>query len=248
MLGGTKSKLQSLFASRSGSFFDFYTEEGDDDEGIFTTISSRQLTEIIDINPDRGLQVFTAGAEFIVKGNTPSDITIEAQTQHGASFLEVKSVDGATLFVDQNGRTLRSYLYNYNEDAYNSTDISVLSSQLIDNPVDLGVLTGSLSEDANWVFIVNQDGTAAILNTLRTQDINGFTKWTNGDTNSDYPLNIESVSVVNNDLFLVNKRTTASTTNYTIERWSFDCLLDSSLKLTDGLAFIGNDLLYILII
>ena len=54
-LGGTKSKLQSLFASRSGSFFDFYTEEGDDDEGIFTTISSRQLTEIIDINPDRGL-------------------------------------------------------------------------------------------------------------------------------------------------------------------------------------------------
>ena len=67
-LGGTKSKLQSLFASRSGSFFDFYTEEGDDDEGIFTTISSRQLTEIIDINPDRGLQVFTAGAEFIVKG------------------------------------------------------------------------------------------------------------------------------------------------------------------------------------
>jgi hypothetical protein len=242
-LGGTKSKLQSLFASRSGSFFDFYTEEGDDDEGIFTTISSRQLTEIIDINPDRGLQVFTAGAEFIVKGNTPSDITIEAQTQHGASFLEVKSVDGATLFVDQNGRTLRSYLYNYNEDAYNSTDISVLSSQLIDNPVDLGVLTGSLSEDANWVFIVNQDGTAAILNTLRTQDINGFTKWINGDTNSDYPLNVESVSVVNNDLFLVNKRTTASTTNYTIERWSFDCLLDSSLKLTDGLAFFGNDLL-----
>ena len=304
-LGGTKSKLQSLFASRSGSFFDFYTEEGDDDEGIFTTISSRQLTEIIDINPDRGLQVFTAGAEFIVRGNTPSDITIEAQTQHGASFLEVKSVDGATLFVDQNGRTLRSYLYNYNEDAYNSTDISVLSSQLINQPLDLATLTGSLSEDANWVFIVNQDGTAAILNTLRTQDINGFTKWTNGNTNNfsftissgtpvlnnsytvngstyivtaingsviettrseglDLPpvsgtlsgtpdlvfssfiynaLETESVSVVNNDLFLVNKRTTASTTNYTIERWSFDCLLDSSLKLTDGLSFIGNDLL-----
>ena len=304
-LGGTKSKLQSLFASRSGSFFDFYTEEGDDDEGIFTTISSRQLTEIIDINPDRGLQVFTAGAEFIVRGNTPSDITIEAQTQHGASFLEVKSVDGATLFVDQNGRTLRSYLYNYNEDAYNSTDISVLSSQLIDQPLDLATLTGSLSEDANWVFIVNQDGTAAILNTLRTQDINGFTKWINGNTNNfsftissgtpvlnnSYTVNgstykvtsisgsviettrteganappssgtlsgtpnlvfssstynaleTESVSVVNNDLFLVNKRTTASTTKYTIERWSFDCLLDSSLKLTDGLSFIGNDLL-----
>ena len=241
-LGGTKSKLQSLFASRSGSFFDFYTEEGDDDEGIFTTISSRQLTEIIDINPDRGLQVFTAGSEFIVKGNTPSDITIEAQTQHGASFLEVKSVDGATLFVDQNGRTLRSFLYNYNEDAYNSTDISVLSSQLIDDPVDLGALTGSLSEDANWVFIVNQDGTSSILNTLRSQDINGFTKWINGDTNSAYPLNTVSVSVVNNDLFLVNKRTTDTTTTYTVEKWDFDYLMDSSVRLETDLSIVGNNL------
>ena len=241
-LGGTKSKLQSLFASRSGSFFDFYTEEGDDDEGIFTTISSRQLTEIIDINPDRGLQVFTAGAEFIVRGNTPSDITIEAQTQHGASFLEVKSVDGATLFVDQNGRTLRSFLYNYNEDAYNSTDISVLSSQLIDDPVDLGALTGSLSEDANWVFIVNQDGTSSILNTLRSQDINGFTKWINGNTNSAYPLKTVSVSVVNNDLFLVNKRTTDTTTTYTVEKWDFDYLMDSSVRLETSLSIVGNNL------
>ena len=241
-LGGTKSKTQSLFASRSGSFFDFFTEEGDDDEGIFTTISSRQLTEIIDINPDRGLQVFTAGAEFIVRGNTPSDITIEAQTQHGASFLEVKSVDGATLFVDQNGRTLRSYLYNYNEDAYNSTDISVLSSQLINQPLDLATLTGSLSEDANWVFIVNQDGTAAILNTLRTQDINGFTRWTNGDTKTEYPLKIVSVSVVNNDLFLVNKRTTASDTTYTIEKWDFDYLMDSSVRLLSSTSISGNNL------
>ena len=240
--GGTKSKLQSLFASRSSSFFDFYTEEGDADEGIFTTISSRQLTEIIDINPDRGLQVFTAGAEFVVNGSTPADISIQAQTQHGAAFLEVKSVDGATLFVDQNGRTLRSYLYNFNEDAYNSTDISVLSSQLIDNPADLGVLTGSLSEDANWVFIVNQDGTSAVLNTLRSQDINGFTKWINGDTSTVYPLKTVSVSVVNNDLFLVNKRTTNTTTTYTVEKWDFDYLMDSSVKLESSTNIIGNNL------
>ena len=241
-LGGTKSKLQSLFASRSGSFFDFYTEEGDADEGIFITVSSRKLTEIIDINPDRGLQVFTAGAEFLVTGTTPADVGVQAQTQHGASNLEVKSVDGATLFIDQNGKTLRSYLYNFNEDAYNSTDISVLSSQLIDSPKDVAVLTGTKSEDANWVFIINQDGTAGILNTLRSQDINGFTKWINGNTNSNYPLELVSVSVVANELFIVNKRTTASTTNYTIERWSFDYLLDSSVRLLSSTSIVGNNL------
>lgn len=241
-LGGTKSKLQSLFASRSGSFFDFYTEEGDADEGIFITVSSRNLTEIIDINPDRGLQVFTAGAEFLVTGTTPADVGVQAQTQHGAFGLEVKSVDGATLFIDQNGKVLRSYLYNFNEDAYNSTDISILSSQLIDSPKDLAVLTGTKSEDANWVFIINQDGTAGVLNTLRSQDINGFTKWINGYTNSDYPLELVSVSVVNNDLFIVNKRTTDSATTYTIERWSFDYLLDSSVRLLSIISLIGNKL------
>ena len=241
-LGGTKSKRQSVFASRSGSFFDFFTEEGDDDEGIFITISSRNLTEIIDINPDRGLQIFTGGAEFLLTGTTPSDISVKAQTQHGAKYLEVKSVDGATLFVDQNGKTLRSYVFNFNEDAYNSNDISVLSSQLIDDPIDMAVLTGTISEDANWVFIINKDGTAGILNTLRSQDINGFTKWISGNTNSNYPFTLVSVSVVNNDLFVVSKRTTASQTDYTVSRWSFDYLLDSSIRLTTSQSIVGNNL------
>ena len=70
--------------------------------------------------------------------------------------------------------------------------------------------------------LLNQDGTSSILNTLRSQDINGFTKWINGDTNSAYPLKTVSVSVVNNDLFLVNKRTTDTTTTYTVEKWDFD--------------------------
>ena len=231
-LGGTKSKLQSLFASRSGSFFDFFTEEGDADEGIFTTISSRNLTEILDINPDRGLQVFTGGAEFLVQGSTPADIAIVAQTQHGASDLEVKSIDGATLFIDQNGKTLRSYLYNYNEDAYNSTDISVLSSQLINNPKDVAALTGTQSEDSNWVFIINEGGTGAILNTLRSQDINGFTKWIYGDNSTDTPQQLVSISVVGNELYIVSLLA-GSSSYYWVDRWSFDYLLDAGVKITN---------------
>jgi len=231
--GGSKSKRQSVFASRAGSFFDFFTEEGDDDEGIFVTISARNLTEIVDINPDRGLQIFTSGAEFLLTGNTPATVSIKAQTQHGSKFLEAKSLDGATLFVDKNGKTLRQYLYNYNEDAYNSVDISVLSSHLIDSPLDVGVLSGSTTEDANYVVIINQDGSAAILNTLRSQDINGFTKWTNGDTNTAYPLKLVSTSTVNNNLFFVNERTTDTTTTYTIEMWNQEHLLDASVKQTN---------------
>ena len=73
-------------------------------------------------------------------------------------------------------------MYNFNEDAYTSNDISVLSSHLINQPTDLAVLTGTTSEDSSWVFIINTDGTASILNTVRAQDINGFTQFVSADS------------------------------------------------------------------
>jgi hypothetical protein len=232
-LGGTKSKPQSLFASRAGEFFNFFSERGEDDEGIFITIDSRGLTDIIDINPDRGLQVFCAGSEFLVKGVTPSTVEVVSQTQHGSFNLEAKSIDGATLFVDKNGNTLRQYVFSFNEDAYTSNDISVLSSQLINNPKDMAILSGTTTEDANWVFIINEDGTGAVLNTMRNQDINGFTRWTPYNDPDSVRMNqLESCSVVGDDLYVIVKRTFPSGVARDIERWSFDYLLESSVKTT----------------
>ena len=233
-LGGTKLKPQSLFASRAGDFFNFFSETGEDDEGIFITIDSRGLTNIVDINPDRGLQVFCAGSEFLVKGVTPSTIEVVAQTQHGAFNLEAQSIDGATLFVDKNGNTLRQYLFSFNEDAYTSNDISVLSSQLINNPLDMAILAGTTTEDANWVFIINQDGTGAVLNTMRNQDINGFTRWTPyADSNSIRKNQLESCSAVGDKLYVIVKRTfTNNSVVRDIELWDFDYLLESSYKTT----------------
>lgn len=231
-IGGTKSKRQSLFASKSGDLFNFFSEEGADDDGIFVTINSRNLTEIVDVNPDRGLQVFCSGAEFIVKGNTPSTIIIEAETQLGSFNLESKALDGATLFINGNGNTLRQYLYNFNEDAYTSNDISVLSSHLINKPLDMAALDGTSSEDAAWVFIINQDGSAAVLNTVRAQDINGFTKWTLYNPDEDNVTKFESCSVVGKELYFIVESVNSVTndTYRTLEKWDFDALMDSSQK------------------
>ena len=225
--GGTKSKPQSVLASRSGAFFDFYSKTGEDDEGIFVTINSRELTNIVDINPDRGLQIFCSGAEFLLKGVTPSTIEVVAQTQHGSYPLEVQSIDGATLFVDKNGNTLRQYLFNFNEDAYTSNDISVLSSQLINNPKDMAILKGSTTEDANWLFIINQDGNAGVLNTMRNQDINGFTRWTAPTSNK-----LQSCCTVDNELYVITNRIFGTSSINYLEHWNFDQLLDGSVNKT----------------
>ena len=225
VIGGTESKTQSIFMSKTGSFFDFDIDDGDDDEAIFATISSRKLNDIVDVYPGRNLQIFTSGAEFAVtsKPTTPSSITIQPQTSHGANKVEVQDVDGSTIFVDRHGKSLLSFLYSFNEDAYTSDDRSVLASHLINQPVDMALLAGTASDDANWLFIVNTDGTATILNTLRSQDINGFTSWkTDGD--------VKSVCVVDDQLFMTVQRTVNSVAKLFIERWDFTYLMDCSIK------------------
>jgi len=236
-LGGSKSKPQSIFASRAGNYYDFFGEEGEDDEGIFVTIDSRGLTNIVDINPDRGLQVFCKGAEFLVKGQTPSNIEVVSQTQHGSFNLEAQSFDGATLFVDKNGNTLRQFLFNFGEDAYTSADLSVLSSQLINQPVAMATLPGTTTEDANWVFLVNADGAGAVLNTMRSQDINGFSRWTPhtgaAGTNFTRDCRIKTCATAGGYMYQVTQRNTgAQTGSVDIEVWNFDHLLDSSEKKT----------------
>jgi hypothetical protein len=242
VLGGTKSKTASVFFSKSGSFFDFDIDDGDDDEGIFATISSRKLNEIIDVYPGRNLQIFTSGAEFSVtsKPVTPTSVGIAPQTNHGAAYVEVVDVDGSTIFVDRNGKTIYDFVYSFNEDAYVSHDRSVLSSHLIKQPTDMAMLSGTTSEDANWLFITNTDGTVTILNTLRAQDINGFTRWEAASTTYPGAISepgiVTNATVVDDQLYMIVKRKVDAhnTTEYHIERWSFDHLMDDSTIFNPG--------------
>ena len=229
VFGGTSSKPQSLFLSKAGDFFNFDTTDTDDDDGIFATISSRTLNDIVDVYPGRNLQVFTSGAEFAVTSRpvTPANVQITPQTAHGARNVEVQDVDGSTIFIDRYGKSLLTFLYSFNEDAYTSDDRSVLASHLIKQPRDLALLAGTASDDANWLFIVNDDGTATILNTLRSQDINGYTSWIMDDAE------VTNAVTVGEKLFMVVGRNLGpSAGDISIEQWDFNRRLDSSVLKT----------------
>ncbi len=224
-IGGPRDKPQSLFASKSGSNLDFDTGSGADDEAIFTTLSGRRLNAITDIYAGRNLQVFTTGGEYasLTSGVTPSSVNLKNQTSNGSLDVAVQEADGAVIYADQNGKTLREFIYTFNEDAYNSTDISVLSSHLIKEPVSMGFLTGTASDDANWLFIINADGDASVLNKLRSQDINGFTKMTTTG-------NILKVTVFGDEVAFVVDRTINGVAKRYVERFTFSNRMDCSVS------------------
>jgi len=245
-LGGTRDKPQVLMASEAGDYLNFKVDRGEDYEGFLFTINGSK-SAIVDVTGGRGVTVFTEGAEYSITGNTPSTLDATQQTQHGSFSEDVPTlaIDGTTLFIDRNGRSIRQFIFDYKEEGFRSVDLSVLSSHLISSPQDMDAVTSIASDDANYVFIINGDGTAVVLNTLREQDITGYTKFNQirsavdaseiqGSTTDFAGVTDKFLQVVavNNVLHvLVESGADIETTyKYSLVRLTYDMLMDASLK------------------
>lgn len=200
-LGGTRSLLQAYFGSVVNDFFNFETGEGLDDDAVFGVLNTAQLNAVVALKSGRFLQLFTSGGEFRFTSSpiTPADAP-RNQTEYGAAKIRPISTDGATLYVQRTRKAIRDFLYRYEEDAYSSVPVSVLAQHLISGIVDIASWQGADNDDANYVFVVNDDGTIAVLNTLRSQEVNAWTQW---DTDGEW----KAVACVGEDRYFAALRT-----------------------------------------
>lgn len=210
--GGSKTRPQTLWASKTNDFFNFDIGTGLDDEAIDVTLDTDQVNAITAVYSGRHLQVFTTGGEFMMPDSpiTPEKSSVKRQTLFGSSAVPPKSIDGATIYIDRTGKSVREFLYTYTEEAYSSGTVSLLASHILNSPVDMDVLRGTNTDDSNYVYIVNSDGTIAVFNTLRSQEVGGWTKWvTNGE--------VESIATVVNEVYMIVKRTINGVTKRYLE-------------------------------
>ena len=200
--GGSLSRPQTLWGSKTNDFFNFDVGTSLDDEGIDVTLDTDQVNAITAVYSGRHLQIFTTGGEFSMQDSpiTPSKSAVRRETLFGSGAVPPKNIDGAVIFVDRTGKSVREFLFSYNEDSYTAGTVSLLASHLLNAPIDMDVLKGTANDDANYVYFVNGDGTVGVYNTLRSQEVSGWTKWTTSGE-------IESVAVVVDDVYFVVKRT-----------------------------------------
>lgn len=203
--GGSTSKPTSVWGSRVNGFFDFTWVETSgvvpDDHAIFDTIESGQYNKITNIFSARGLQVFTTGSEFFntVDIITPANSAWEAQTGYGSKGLRPIFIDGATLFVDSSSRNIREFVYSFDEDSYVSNSITLLASHLLTDIKAIAAIKGTTLDISDFVYVVNSDGSLAVMNTLRNESILGWTHWTTQGEFLD-------VCVVDKEVFFLVKR------------------------------------------
>ena len=226
IFGGTKSKVQTVFMSVTNSFYNFDIGEGLDDDAIMKTLDTDQVNQIQAVFAGRHLQVYTEGGEFFVPDFpiTPENSSFRPQTSHGSAFIDPIKADGADIFLDRYGRGLYQFLYNDVESAYTSTSLSRLASHLLVDPVDMDYQRPSAEEDCNYIYVVNDDGSMAVLNTLRSEELAGWSRWT---TDGRYI----SITVLAERVFAVVERENGTgDTVYYVEEFDFDYLTDCAFK------------------
>ena len=228
---GIRDKPAGVIASQVGGYFNFEIGTGLAAEGIDVTVTGDRINEVRHLVSSRNLQLFTDGGEYFVPTSsdtsavTPSNIIFMRQTPYGCNRAKPIIFDGATIYAQKNGRSIREYLFSDVESAYASTSISILASQVIDNPVDMTMITGSSTRPEQFAFFTNTDGTLALFHSIRAEKIAGWTSWITrtGDK-------FRSITAINENLFCVASRVIGGSTIFTLEKFAEDdsLTLDSS--------------------
>jgi len=184
VFGGSIFEPDTLWLSQSGEFFNFDVGTGLDAEAINMIAATGDVNEIRYLVSYRDLLIFTDSAELYVptylnQAITPTNAQVRKQTPYGCDFVNPHPLDGATLFSQGGGTTIREFIYSDSEDAYTSTAVSTISSHLINNPLCLAVVNGGLASSESYAAFVMDDGKIALFNSARNERRASWVRLTN---------------------------------------------------------------------
>ena len=245
---GSRDKVSSMWGSVVNDFYNFKSLSAQPDEAIFDTLDTDQFNAINGIFSGRHLQVFTTGGEFYNSSRliTPADSSWLKQTSYGAIKERPISIDGATLYIDRSGRNLRQFTWSFNEDSYVSINASLISSHIVKTIRSIATIKGTSDDLSDFVYVVNTDGTVAVMNSMRHEDIRGFTQWTTQGT-------FEDVAVVDKETYFLVKRNSevfierAAEGTYTDHNVKIEGVLPETFNIAygvDNIVFGGDNIVF----
>ena len=227
--GGSASRPSTMWGSKVALFFDFNPDQAYDDDAIEATLDTNSLNIITDMISGRDLQVFTTGGEFYVPQQglepiTPSNFFVKAVSRNGSrEGIRVQQLQSGTLYIQRQGKALNEFQYSDTTLSYISTSISLLSSHLINNPIEMALRKASSTEESDSLLMLNGDGTITVYSILRQQNVVAPSRITTTGLIKDVGVDIE-------DIYAVTKRTFNSVDKYFVEVFDADSYTDCSFQ------------------
>lgn len=168
-----------LWGSVTNDFDDFDDlVDTDDDSAISWFPTSDTVNFIQFIVPYRSLTVHTNSGVYstplsIETAITPNNFSLSLQDSTPADVVQPQGIDNQIIVLS--GNDAHSLLWDGFNNAYSSNIISVANEQLIRNPIDEAPYTDRIRAGSRYMFIVNDDGTMAIYQSLIGENVSGFT-------------------------------------------------------------------------
>lgn len=242
VFGGTAEEPQTLWMSETG-IFDGFGGGSADADAITVTLGSTQVNQINWLAASRDLILGTAGGEITVNSGgsagaiTPTNISQQPRTSYGSSIQQPIVVGNEVLFLQESGRKVRTFLYDFNIDSYTGKDLTELAEHITEG----GVKEIAYSQEPDTrIFAVTNNGGMLCGTYKRDQQVIGWSSFT---TDGTYE-NVQTVSQGAEDqVWTVAKRTINGTNRRYIELMvdqdgtdDTSAYSDCHLTLTDNLA------------
>lgn len=176
VLAASRSRPQTLWMSRSGSFESFTVSDPlKDDDAVTVTLVSPQVNAIRHLIPLEDLVILTAGGEWRLSGTAetgavgPATVRVRPQSYRGAGALPPIVVGSTILFVQRHGAKPRDLGYSFEVDGYTGNDLSVLAPHLFEG--HRLVAWTYAQEPHGLIWAIREDGTALTLTYLREHEV-----------------------------------------------------------------------------
>lgn len=232
--GGTSSLPAHIFSSRSGQFYDFWVDDGSDEDSIQVPVVADQMNEVMHLTSGKTLTIFTDQKQLYAQESSqyplvPGKFGTVESANYGTTYVRPVGMDRAYLYQQPVGTTVRESLWNDITQSYESNAINLMAVEVSDNFIDMAGSQGSEESPETYLFGVRPDGVLAVMHYLKSENLVGWSKWETraGDK-------FLSVITIYDEVFCLVRREIGSSVTYRIEKFTYAETLDASATFTAG--------------
>ena len=243
----TKKNPQNLWGSKVSFPFDFSsnTDKALDDESVSAELSGLSITPIRHLYCAKNLFAFTDSGIFINATSpvTPTEFIMQRNGTEGIANIAPSEMDQGIVFIKSAGgntvKTASDARYDDVTKLFVTNDMATLCQKIFNNPRDMAVRASNETSSAFNMFVVNGDGTVALLTALRGENVRAWSliKSPNGI--------IHRVCQTDGTVFFLVSRQFNGKVKLFIEKLTFATKVDCQVKSTVAIAtktFSGFDM------
>ena len=176
-LAGTPSQPQTVWGSVTADYTNL-TQGPDDTDGVELTLASSSNDMIMHmVGSPTDLLIMSYANEFVMSSTsgvyTPKTAIVKPQTTYGCNLVSPLRIGTAAVFVQRDGRRVRSAAYNLEKSSNGAADMTVTSEHI----TGTGIIDMSFQQDPDFnAWLIRKDGTLVSLTYLDESEVISWAK------------------------------------------------------------------------